>query len=171
MAAPLPTFGFAGRRIAVDIPHLAFATGIVAWAVWFCRDAWRSARDVENLIMIVPASIAAVAFYIVVAAGCFHILDLAAPPVESPRRPLDRRLGLKIAGTMAMLAAFVVAGPLIGFDVASFAYVLAMLFFLGERRVLVLLLVPAVFCAVAIYSFDTILATPLPLLLVPGDSS
>jgi hypothetical protein len=121
--------------------------------------------------MIVPASIAAVAFYIVVAAGCFHLLDPAASTIESPRRPLDRGLGVKIAGTMAMLAAFVVAGPLIGFDVASFAYVLAMLFFLGERRIIVLLLVPAVFCAVAIYRFDTILATPLPLLLVPGDSS
>lgn len=53
----------------------------------------------------------------------------------------------------------------------SFAYILAMLLFLGERRILVLLLVPALFCAIAIYCFDTILATPLPLLFFAGDTS
>ena len=46
-----------------------------------------------------------------------------------------------------------------------------MLLLLGERRILVLVLVPALFCAIVIYCFNTLLATPLPLLLFPGDAA
>lgn len=159
------------KKVAVDLPHLAFATGIAAWCVWFCRDALQSQADVENLIMIVPASIAAVIIYGFVAASCFRVVARTDPAPAPPRRPLAPGIGLKIAGTMFLLAAFVVAGPLIGFDVASFVYLFAMLFFLGERRILVLLLIPALFCAIAIHLFDTVLATPLPLLLFPGPGS
>lgn len=72
---------------------------------------------------------------------------------------------------MALLAAYAAGGPLIGFDVATFAYLLAMLLFLGERRIVVLVLVPGLFCAIAIYCFGTLLATPLPLLFFSGDGS
>jgi hypothetical protein len=161
MPASLPTFPFRGRTIAVDVPHLAFATAIAVWCAWFCQDAWRAQRDVENLILIVPATIAA---------GCFRMV--AGPEQRvAPRKPLEPGIGVKIAGTMALLAAYAASGPLIGFDVATLAYILAMLLFLGERRITVLLLVPALFCAVAIYCFGTLLATPLPLLFFSGDAS
>jgi Tripartite tricarboxylate transporter TctB family len=169
MAASNPVFAFAGRRIAVDAPHLAFATAIAAWSVWYCRDAWLAQDNVVNLIFIVPGTIAAVLVYVLVAAGCFRVVG---PSGEAPpeRQPLAPGMGFKIAGTMVLLAIFVFAAPEIGYDVASFLYVLAMLLFLGERRKLVLLLVPLVFCALAIYCFNTVLATPLPLLLIPSDS-
>lgn len=153
-------------RITVDLPHLAFATAIVAWCLWFCRDAWLAQADVENLILIVPAAVAAGILYVFVAAGCFR----AVGPADGfeTRRPLDSGVGVKIAGTMALLAALVIAGPLIGFDIASFVYILATLWLLGERRIVVLLLVPALFCIVVIYCFDTILPIPLPLLFLAG---
>jgi len=40
---------------------------------------------------------------------------------------------------------------------------------LGERCIIVLLVVPVLFCAIAIYCFGTLLATPLPLLFFGGD--
>lgn len=171
MAAPLARFTFRNRTIAVDVPHLTFATAIVGWCIWFCQDAWRAQRDVENLIMILPASLLAVILYIFVAAGCVRIVNGAEQDAVAPRQPLASGMAAKIVGTMVLLFAYVVAAPLIGFDVVSFAYILAMLWFLGERRILVLLLVPALFCAIAIYCFDTILATPLPLLFFAGDAS
>ena len=162
------------------MPHLAFATAIAGWCAWFCFDAWHAQRDVENLILIVPASCAALLLYAVVAAGCLREIaapDLAASDFAASNRaaaarpPLEDGLGGKIMGTMAMLAAYAVAGPMIGFDVASFAYLLAMLLFLGERRIIVLLLVPALFCVIVIYCFGTLLATPLPVLVFGGDAS
>jgi hypothetical protein len=169
MAARLSKFTLGPRTFTVDLPHLAFATAIAAWCIWFCQDAWRAQRDVENLIMILPASLLAVILYICVAAGCVRIVT--ATEQTTLRQPLAPGMPTKIAGTMALLAAYVIAAPLIGFDIVSFAYILAMLLFLGERRILVLLLVPTLFCAIAIYCFDTILATPLPLLFLAGDAS
>jgi hypothetical protein len=170
MAASLPSFAFRGRTIEVDAPHLAFATAIAGWSAWFCQDAWRAQHDVENLILIVPASAAALVLYAFVAAGCFRAIPRGQVPVPA-RRPLEPGIGVKIVGTMAMLGAYALAGPLIGFDVATFAYILAMLLFLGERRIVILVLVPVLFCAVVIYSFGTLLATPLPLLFFGGDAS
>ena len=170
MPATTPVFRFAGRRIAVDLPHLAFVTGIGGWCAWFCRDAWRSNAGVENLILILPVSGAAVMLYLFIAAGCFRAVDDAAGSRHA-REPLARGIGIRIAGSMALLAAFVVTGPWIGFDVATFLYLLATLLFLGERRIIVLLLVPLVFCVAAIYCFNNLLQTPLPLLFVPGNAS
>lgn len=167
MSAVRPTIEFGGRTIAVDVPHVAFATVIAAWCVWFCREAWISAPNVENLILIVPASTAAMIFYVFVAADCFHSVENIKGPTPAPHHQLIEGSGIKIAGTMAILTAFVIAAPLIGFDIAFFAYVLAMMAFLGERRIVV----PLLFCIAAIYCFNTILATPLPLYFFAGDAS
>lgn len=166
-----PQLTIGGRTIAVDLPHLAFVTAIAAWCAWFCQDAWRAQKGVENLILIVPASAMAMILYIVVAASCIHIVPPKDHPPAAPRRPLAPGMASKIIGTMALLAAYVVCAPLFGFDVASFIYILTMLLLLGERRILVLVLVPALFCAIVIYCFNTLLATPLPLLLFPGDAA
>jgi hypothetical protein len=154
---------FAGRKVAVDAAHLLFATTIGGWATWFCWEAWHASDSIENLILIVPVAGVAVLFYWFVAAGCFHSVDEAEEQNTSKPEPLGRGTSIKIAGSMALLGAFVVAGPLIGFDIASFGYVLAMMALLGERRILVLLLVPLVFCVAVIYFFNNLLSTPLPL--------
>ena len=114
--------------------------------------------------MIVPVAAAALVFYGFVTAGCVRRAD---GPAEPARKALAPGIGLKIAGTMALLVAYAIAGPSIGFDVASFAFVLLMLLMLGERRIWVLVLAPPVFCALAIYCFAQVLATPLPLLMFP----
>jgi hypothetical protein len=164
MALSRPLISFGGQKIAIDVPHLTFVTGIGGWSAWFCWDAWHASPEVENLILIVPISAAAILLYLFVAAQCFRPVDAPVARESRPRKPLAPGMGVKIAGSMALLAGFVVAGPLVGFDIASFFYMLGMMAFLGERRMLVLLLVPMVFCAVVIYCFNTLLATPLPLL-------
>jgi hypothetical protein len=156
---PELTMTSAPRKISADFPHLALATGIGGWAAWYCWDAWKSSPDVENLILIVPVAAIAILLYLFVAITCFR----GAAREAEHRKPLATGVGFKIAGSMALLAGLVVGGPLIGFDVASFLYMLGMLAFLGERRWYILLLVPLLFCGAAIYCFNSLLATPLPL--------
>jgi hypothetical protein len=160
-----PTFNLRGRQIVVDVPHFAFATAIVAWCVWFASDAWRAQADAENVILIVPAAIAAVLFYVFIAISCFKIIDEGQTIRLAARRVLDKGMIVKLVGTMALLGAFVAAAPWIGFDAASFVYVFAMLLLLGERRIWVLLVVPAAFAAIAVYGFAAVLSNPLPVLL------
>lgn len=163
-------FGRAGRKTAVDVPHVAFATGIAGWIVWYCWDAWHANAQVENLIMILPVSLIGVALYFFVVAGCFKRVHESHEQSGSAREPIARRTAIRIAGSMVLLAGFVLSGPLIGFDVASFLYMLLMMAFLGERRVLVLVSVPLIFSVAVIYCFGSLLATPLPVLLLRGQN-
>jgi hypothetical protein len=162
MSRACPIINVGGRKVAVEIPHFIFVTALAGWAAWFCWDAWHAGPSIENLILIVPVSALAVILYFFVAASCFLRISESEEQLV-PREPMARGMAVKIAGSMALLGAFVVAGPMIGFDIASFAYMLGMMFFLGERRVLVLLIVPLVFCVAVIYCFNTLLSTPLPL--------
>jgi len=164
----LPVFRFAGRRVAVDLPHLTFATAIVAWCIWYGLDAWSAQKTTANLIMIVPATICGILLYLVIAKGCFRILETGEGSISGERKRVERSIGVKIAGTMIMLGALVFLGPFIGFDIASFLYVGGMLYFLGERRIPALVLIPLIFCVVAIYAFSQILYTPLPLFFSGG---
>jgi hypothetical protein len=165
MSALRPVLKLGSSQIAVDVPHLLLATGIAGWCAWLCWDAYHSSADVENLILIAPISAAAVILYVFILLSCFHRTS-AVDMDPTPRKPLVPGTALKVAGSMALLAAFVLAGPLVGFDIASFVYILAMMAFLGERRILMLLLVPLLFCVTAIYCFNNLLATPLPLFFV-----
>jgi hypothetical protein len=151
--------------IAVDLPHLLFVTAIAGWCAWYWFDAWAAAADIQNLSLIEPMAILALAVYLLILPSCIRIRSSteAVGPVPSPRPALAPAFRTRIIGAILLLALYVAASVTIGFDVASFCYILATLVFLGERRIAVLLLLPAGFCLVAIYCFGTILATPLPL--------
>lgn len=156
------------RKIAVDVPHLAFATAIAGWIVWYCWDAWHANAAVENLILILPASVIAVVLYLFVVLGSIKRAKQPVKKAPSPVESASQKTAMKIAGSMVALAGFVIAAPFIGFDVASFAYILIMMVFLGERRIAVLLIFPLLFSVVVIYSFGTLLSTPLPVLILRG---
>lgn len=164
------TVKFAGQKIAVDIPHIIFATGIAGWVAWYCWDAWHANAAIENLILILPVSVVGVVLYFFVVAGCFQRVRQKEEQSTLPHKLLAPGTAFKIAGSMVMLAALVLAGPLIGFDIASFVYMLAMMAFLGERRIIVLLLFPLLFSVAVIYCFGTLLATPLPVFFFRGQN-
>lgn len=168
MARPIVIF--AGRKFAVDLPHLAFATGLAGWVAWYCWDAWHANSDVENMILILPVSAAAVLLYVFVIAGSCRRVDQAEKISGSISESLTTRTAIRILGSMVLLAGFVLSGPWIGFDVATFVYMLFMMVFLGERRIPILLLVPLLFTAAVIYAFGTLLSTPLPVLILRGQS-
>ena len=172
MATSHPTIRLGRLRVSIDLPHLAFATAIAGWAAWYCRDAWKAGVDIENLILILPASIAALILYGFVVASCCRVEGRTEPrpvaPKDAPAHVAASGVGLKIAGSMALLAGLAVAGPLIGFDAACFVYIAAMLAFLGERRIWVLVVAPLLFCLLAIYGFSKLLETPLPLVFFKG---
>src|SRR5580658_8436947 len=100
MSTTGPMNNSAGRRVAVDIPHLIFASAIAGWAAWFCWDAWHASSSVENLILIVPVSAGAFILYLFVAAGCFQRVAESEQPRASPREPLAPGVAVKVAGSM-----------------------------------------------------------------------
>ena len=157
-------------KFAVDIPNIVFATCLAGWVGWYCWDAWHANAAMENMILILPVSALGILLYFFVIAGCIKRVSSVKTPGAALHEPVSRGMAIKIVGSMAMLAALVLAGPLIGFDVAAFVYMLGMMLFLGERRILVLLFFPLLFSTVVIYCFTILLATPLPVLIFRGQN-
>jgi hypothetical protein len=175
MAMPNATNEIESQKngVRADIPNIAFATLIVAWVAWYCYDAWFANAAVENMILILPVSVAALILYGFVVASCFHrVIEASekAVPRTEVENSVGRKKAVRVVGCMVLLSAFVLSGPYIGFDVSSFLFIFLMMLFLGERRIWMLAVIPLVFSTIVIYCFSHLLSTPLPVLLVGGQN-
>jgi hypothetical protein len=156
----------AGRQVVVDAPHVAFVSAIVGFCAWYLFDARSASTNVQNLLLVEPAAILVFVLYIVILRDAVTVERLGASlPSVSQREKLAPRFRRRIFGAMALLGLYVLTMAEIGFDIATFLYVLATLCLLGERRISVLLLVPLLFSAIVIYAFGTLLSLPVPLLM------
>jgi hypothetical protein len=158
---------FAGRRITFDLPHALLVSAIAGWCLWYFFDARSASGNVQNLVLIEPLAILVAILWILILRETIHIGQAgeAQDCAAAPREQLDGPTTLKIFGSMGLLGLYVASMSTIGLDIATFVYVLATLFLLGERRPAVLLPVPVVFTAIVVMAFDRLLSTPLPLLL------
>src|SRR5215510_5250716 len=114
-----------GRRVLIDLPHLALLAAIVAFCVWYLEDAREASLDIQNLLLIQPAALLALVF----AACILREIVVIAPASEATSAPesfvrpaLPKASGFKIAGSMVLLGLYVGAIGTIGFDVATALY-------------------------------------------------
>jgi hypothetical protein len=166
-------FTFAGRRISVDAGHLALVTALAGWCLWYLLDARAASADIQNLSLIEPVALLMIAVWALIARQTIKIGPAAASEQPLGRTKIPGPFAHRIFGSMALLAIYVTMATFIGFDVATVVYIAAALVLLGERSIITLVVLPVAFCGVAIYLFNTILATPLPILLgtLFGDAS
>ncbi|HEY6259770.1 MAG TPA: tripartite tricarboxylate transporter TctB family protein [Xanthobacteraceae bacterium] len=157
----------ASRRITFDLPHALLVTAIAGWCLWYFLDARAASANVQNLVLIQPLAILVAILWITILRETIQVEPTAEAQEQRParREQLDGPTALKVFGSMGLLGLYVASMSAIGLDLATFVYVLASLFLLGERRLAVLLAVPVVFTAIVVIAFDRLLATPLPLLL------
>lgn len=168
--------GMSGQRQRViDWEHLCFLAALVAFVGWYLWDAAAASPTFSNLILIAPAGAFAIvlAFYI----ASTELLQLrpsagaavaakAAPPAERTASRFREGSVRTIALLMGLFGLFVAAIPYAGFDVASFAFTAATLWFLGERRLLFgLLLALGLAVSVSIAAL-ALLTVPMPMTVV-----
>ncbi len=155
----------AGRStIVVDLPHLAVVTAIVGFCWWYFLHARAASNTLENLLLIEPAAIGALILYVIILRDVVQIVrDPEA--LEVTRAPLARIVRYRIFGCMALLCAYVAAMGLIGFDLATVLYVGLTLALLGERRPVMLTLLPLIFGIAVVYLFRQMITVPVPTFL------
>jgi hypothetical protein len=160
------------RKNIIDWEHLIFLSVIVAFLLWYLWDATTASPTFSNLILIAPAGAGALILAIYI--GIFEIAGLRAAPAASPAEQTPPGVNIPPSrfregsfGTIVLLmllfALFVAAIPYAGFDIASFVFIVATLWLLGERRVtFALLLALAIAAAVSIAAL-LLLAIPMPM--------
>ena len=148
------------RQVRVDLPQTLFATAIAAFCACYLLNARAASSDVQNMLLIEPAAIAGLILSALIVRDTIR-LEPAGTMVAGA--PLDRP-GARVVGSMVLLGAYVFSMAKIGFDLATYLYILANLILLGERRILVLVVLPLAFAAAIVYGLSAISSIPLPLL-------
>jgi hypothetical protein len=155
-------FALGGRNVAVDLGHLVFVTALAGWCLWYLLDARSASTDFQNLALIEPVTILILLVWALIARRTIAVTPDPVPHMTTERMPLPMVFRLRIIGSMALLVLYVVVAAYVGFDVGTVLYIGAALYLLGERSPVALIALPLGFCLVAIFVFNTVLATPLP---------
>lgn len=147
-------------------PDMLFAAALAAGCLWYLWDSYSVSARTANLLLVLPASLLAVGLCgavileDVLAARKTAARARAAAAAEAPDRTPDAAPGRppvewRVVATMVLLAVYVFALVPLGFDVATFAYVAAMLVVLRQSGWIFILVYSAAFTALNVWLQQT----------------
>lgn len=160
----------------LDWGHLILVLFFASITGWYLFDAWQASSRVQNLILILPASLLSLALCAIVLVGIVSAPAKRSETGESGRSvqsdeherhpPEIFAVRFKTALTMGIFAVYILSLPYLGFDIGTALFVVANLLLDGERRPLVLIGVPVLFAVAATICFGWLLPYPMPILLI-----
>lgn len=185
----------ANRRYRVDWGHLGVVAAIVAICVAYLYDTLTTSLDANNILFVLPASLVSLGLCLVIVPQTFERLDRTGPKVETNTTPTaatsveteikappgaegetesaesasngESRSDLaRIFALMAGFGLYVFLLERIGFDVASWLFILLGLAVCGERRPLTLAIYPPVAAALIVLGFHALIPYPLYTLIL-----
>ncbi len=160
------------RQHVVDWEHAGFLLAILGFIVWYLWDATAASPTFSNLILIAP--VGAFALILTAYIGLVEIFGVRAAPsipqndqveARAETTPSRFRAGSlrTITLLMGLFGLFVAVMPYLGFDVASFLFIIATLWLLGERRVMFSLLLALGISAGISIAALALLTFPIPM--------
>jgi hypothetical protein len=160
------------RQHATDWEHIGFLAALLAFIVWYLYDATAASPTFSNLILVGP--VAALAIVLALYIGAVEIFGQHVAPAlsaigktEAAAENSPSRFRAGSVGTIMLLMScfglFVIAIPYLGFDVATFAFIAATLWLLGERRILFILSLALGISAGISIAALTLLTFPIPM--------
>lgn len=150
------------HRIVVNWGHLALLGAIGGVIAAYLLDARATSLKVNNLLFVQPAALVGLLLVALVVPQCFR--RRPADEAAAPSQPLSHLA--KSGALMAAMVAFALSMEWVGFDVATFAFMVVGLWLCDERKWLVNLGFSAVFTVLLIYGYGAIIPFPFPLTIL-----
>lgn len=157
---------------AIDYGHLALITFLAAAVFWYLLDARSVSLSVNNLLLVQPVALFALALYLFILPQCFHKVEASEADKPTEADPFavslstDRADVIRMAALGISLGLMVFLLDVIGFDIAIFLFAAAAMAICGERRPLHLLLFSLAVTLVTIYGFRALISYPMPTTLL-----
>lgn len=149
------------RRIIVMWGHLALLAVIAVIIIAYWMDTRAASMRMVNLLLVQPASIFALGLVLCIIPQCFRRVEHG----EEVEKETLGDLG-KVFALMAAFISFALSMEYLGFDVATFAFMVVGLFLCGERNWFLNIGYSAVFTAGLIWGYGAIIPFPFPLTLL-----
>lgn len=117
------------------LEHLGFVVVLGVFMGWYLWNSAAASATFENLFLVGPVSVLGLVLVaIVIGLTIFQINATPAAAGAIPDRLPVGRTRDAIAAIIAFLV-FVAAAPVIGFDLSTFFFMAAVMWYLGERRI------------------------------------
>jgi hypothetical protein len=153
----------------VDWGHLIFLAVIGGAVLWYFLDAVSVSLNIHNLLLVAPLSVLALCLCLVILPQCFRrtddvVVSSSGPDMHGGASALhssSARNLVPIGGLVLALGLYVSLLDVIGFDIASWLFVLAVMLICGERRPLPLVLYPLLVSLILISAFRALLPYPM----------
>ena len=146
-----------GRKVVWG--HLILLTVIVCVVAAYLLDARGVSLRTNNLLLVQPAAILALVLAALVLPGIF-------PRADADEEAETKGDLIRVFILIAALAGLAFSLEVVGFDIATFAFMVVGLAVCGEKRWWVNLLFSALFTVFLIYGYGTITPFPFPLTLL-----
>lgn len=159
--------------------HLLLLAGFAAYALWYSLDAWAAQAKTQNMLLIGPAALlAGVVIALLFAkellrwrAGEPTETAEDAPDVEPAAADTgdDTRTFREAWGTplsAALLGVYVIALPIVGFDVATVVYIALCMMLQGARDWRIILGFSLVAGLLPVWAIEKMLSVPVPTLFL-----
>ncbi|CCF18430.1 membrane protein of unknown function [Pseudorhizobium banfieldiae] len=150
-----------GRKVVWG--HLILLTVIVGVVVAYLLDARGVSLRTNNLLLVQPAAILAIVLAAFVIPGIFPRADTSEEAEANGETWVDL---VRVFILIAALAGLAFSLEVVGFDIATFAFMVVALAVCGEKRWWVNLLFSALFTVFLIYGYGTITPFPFPLTIL-----
>lgn len=151
----------------INYPELGIPLVFLLLAGWYLSDAYKASASVENLLLILPAAVVVMLLCLWIVAKVFlsgrSRDEEVAEEEENAEEPETRKVS--VFGAMLILAGYILLMDWIGFDVATFMFIAALMFLQGERRIAWLGGFSAVFALLVSIFFEYMIPYPMPMLL------
>jgi hypothetical protein len=165
-------------RYEVDWGHLLFLTVIGGAVLWYLLDAASVSLNIHNLLLVGPLSVLALGLCLVILPQCFKrteeydaprsVPDVQVSPISGARSVGSWQGGhlWPVVGLVVSLGLYVSLLNVIGFDVGTWLFVLAVMLICGERRPLPLIAYPLLVALILISAFRALLPYPMLTLVI-----
>jgi len=156
----------AGRTYFVDWAHLLVATLILGSCIIYLIDSRSTSLNIKNLIMVQPTTIFAVILYLLILPQCIRrVTDTPADVSRvmdetAPRQRLTPAEFLRIISLAAAFGFFVFSMDTLGFDLSAWIFTTIGLLICGERRPLVLTILPLAFTVLVVLGYKQLIPYP-----------
>lgn len=169
----------------IDYGHLLLIIFIAGWVSWYFFDSYTASSNIQNLILIAPASILALVLCFIVSFEIFRSpiskstdhgqisssQSEALQGQDSASRRFSGITGLiaryRVLCFIILFGLYVTFLEIIGFDVATYLFIAVVMALQGERRIWVLLAYSIAFGTLAVLAFGLMIPYPMFTRLVP----
>jgi putative tricarboxylic transport membrane protein len=151
-------------NIRSRLPEIILAGLFLILSCWYLNDAYSASASTENLLLILPAAIVVICLCLWIIGRALYEVTRAGTDQAGDEEEKEKK-SVSVFGAMSILAGFVLSMDWIGFDAATFLFMIALMFLQGERRPLWLSAFPAVFAILVSLFFEYMIPYPMPMLL------